>query len=141
MTHDESPFQSPRTLGSTEASSFLARPYVQLVVAAIVCHLIAYPLMLYASSLAGQFLVDVGPDPPQWVEPTFRSLLKVLIVVVPVTFLLGFVSVFLLCRQLARPWYTALLWAFLALIPWLALVEFAYVLWVASREQNSGNEA
>lgn len=141
MTHDESPFLSPRTPGSTEAPSFLARPFVQLVVAAIVCHLMAYPLMLYASSLAGQLLVDVGPDPPQWVGPTFDSLQKVLIVVVPVTFLLGFISVFLLCRQMARPWYHALLMAFLALIPWLALVEFAYMLWVASRELNSGKEA
>ncbi|MFN3150893.1 hypothetical protein [Bremerella sp.] len=134
MTHDDSPFQSPQATDSTEPIRFFARPYVQLVIAAIICHLVAYPLMLYASSLASQLLVDVGPDPPAWVEPTLHTMQKILLVVVPVTYLLGFTSVFLLWRQWDRHWYGAPLMAFLTLVAGLALAVFAYALWRASRE-------
>lgn len=134
MPHEDSPFQSPQTPSTNERTRFFARPYVQLVIAAMVCHVVAYPLMLYASSLASQLLVDVGPDPPAWVEPRFHALQKVLLVVVPVTYLLGFTSVFLLWRQWDRHWYAAPLMAFLTLVAGLALAVFAYVLWRASRE-------
>lgn len=133
MTHEASPFQSPLPEVTAGQPRLVEQPYVWLVIAAILCHVVTYVLVCFVSSLAEQLLIDVGPDPAAWVDPTFHVLSLVLLVMAPATFMLGFAAAFLLWQQWDN-WRGAAIVALLALIPVFTLVVLGYVLLRARHE-------
>lgn len=132
MTHDDSPFQSPQPEATEDRPLFVEQPYVLLLIAAVVFHVVTYGLIWAASLMGGDLVVDTNPDPAQWIGSTFQVLLGTLIVLTPLSFLLGIVSVYLV----ARKWddrKRAATTAVLAAIPVFMLVVATYVLLRASR--------
>lgn len=133
MTHDDSPFQSPQPETPVDdVPGLLEQPYVLLVIAAVVGHVITYGLIWAAYTTAGDLMIDTAPNPPEWVHSTFGILVSILMVLAPIAFLLGIVSVYLLSRQWDDRQRSATT-ALLAAIPVFTLVVATYVLLRSSR--------
>ncbi len=111
-----------------------------LVSAAIVGHVVTYATFGFASSLAGPILNVHGPEPPEWTGLALQVLTYMLLVMVPLSFLLGMTSVFLLWRHWDN-WRGATIVALLAAIPVFTLVVSTYVLLRAGQELKGRHPA
>ncbi len=140
MRPSESPFRSPSLEPSADQPRLRENPYVLLVAAAIVGHVVTYAVVWFTSSLVGPLLNVHGPDPPAWIEPTLQVFIYLLLVMVPLSFLLGMTSVFLLWRHWDN-WRGATIVALLAAIPVFTLVVSTYVLLRAGQELKGRHPA
>ncbi len=140
MTHDESPFQSPRTPQTqTPRRPFWLRdqPLVRLLFVAAMWHVASFGFWI----MLGAFLYRLIGTTSQaivWQSPVFFFVPVALLVFALLSWVMGMVSVILITRKWhAWPGVTTL--ALLAAVPGVMLIVASYVLVRSRREWVEAN--